>query len=53
MDINLYYLYFLDDGTVGLAGRSICVQEVILQEHRFEICYNSHKISKYAMILKD
>ena len=42
MDLNLYYLYSLNDWTVGLADRSIFVQEVVLQEHLLDICYNSH-----------
>ena len=53
MDVNLHYLYFLDDWTVGLADQSTFVQEVVLQEHLFEICYNSHKNNKYILILKN
>ena len=53
MDVNLYYLYFPGDWTVGLAVRSIFVQEVVLQEHVLEICYNSHEKSKYILILKN
>ena len=53
MDVILYYLYSLDDWTVGLTDRSIFVQEVVLQEHLFEICYNSHENSKYVLILKN
>ena len=52
MDVNLYYLYSLGDLTVGLADRSIFVQEVVLQEHVLEICYNSHEKSKFILILK-
>ena len=33
MDVKLYYLYSLDDWTVGLADRSIFVQEVVFQEN--------------------
>ena len=52
MDIKLYDLYCLDDWTVGLADRSIFVQEVVLQEHLLEICYNSHENSRYVLNLK-
>ena len=52
MDVNLYYLYSLGDWTVGLASRSFFVQEVVLQEHLSEICYNSHEKSKFILILK-
>ena len=41
MDVILYKLYSLDDWTVGLANRTSFVQEVVLQEHLFDICYNS------------
>ena len=37
----------------GLADRSIFVQEMVLQEHLFEICYNSYENSKYVLILKN
>ena len=53
MDVVLYYLYSLDDWTVGLADRLIYVQEVVLQEHLSEICYNLHENSKYVLILKN
>ena len=53
MDVKLYYLYSLGDWTVGLADRSIFVQEVVLQEHVLEMCYNSHEKSKYVLILKN
>ena len=53
MDVNLYYLYSKNDWTVGLADRSIFVQEVVLQEHLLQICYNSHEKSKYVLILKN
>ena len=52
MDVNLYYRYYLDDWSVGLADISIFVQEVVLQEHLFEICYNSLENTKYSLILK-
>ena len=45
--------YSLDDWTIRLADRSIFVQEVILQEHLFEIGYNSYENSKYDLILKN
>ena len=53
MDVNLYYPYFLDDWTVGLSIRLIFVQEVVLQEHLFEICYNSHENSTYVLIFEN
>ena len=53
MDVNLYYLYSLDNWTVVLADRSIFVQEVVLEEHMFDICYNSHENTKYILILKN
>ena len=53
MDVYLYCLYSLHDWTVGLAERSILVQEVVLQEHMFQICYNSHENSKYILIFKN
>ena len=53
MDVKLYYLYSLYDSTIGLADRSIFVQEVVLQEHLLEICYNSYEKSKYILILKN
>ena len=53
IDVNVHYPYSLDDWTVGSANRSIFVQEVVLQEYLFEICYNSHKNSKYVTILKN
>ena len=53
MDINLHYLYSLDDWTVRFGDISIFVQEVVLQEQLLEICYNSHKNSRYALILKN
>ena len=52
MDIILYYHHSLDDWTVGLADISIFEQEVVLQEHLLEICYNSHENSRYVMNLK-
>ena len=52
MDVTLYNLYFMDNWTKGLADRSIFVQEVVLQEHLFDICNNSHENSKYVLILK-
>ena len=52
MDVNLYYRHSLDDWTVGLADRSIFVQEVVLQEQLLGICYNLHEKSKYVLILK-
>ena len=53
MDVNLYYLYPMDDWTVGKADRSSFVQEVVLQEHLFEICCNSHENTKVILILKE
>ena len=53
MDVNLYYLYSLDNWTVGLSERLIFVQEVVLQELLFEICYNSHENSIYVLILEN
>ena len=53
MGKNFRYLYSLDDSMVGLANRPIFVQEVVLQEHLLEICYNSHEKSKYVLILKN
>ena len=53
MGLNFYYLYSLDDSTVGLADRPIFVQEVVLRDHLLEICYNSHEKSKYVLILKN
>ena len=53
MDVNLYYLNSLDDWTIRLADRWIFVQEVVLPEHLFEICYNSRENSKYVLILKN
>ena len=38
---------------VGLAERTILVQEVVLKEHLFDICYNSQENSKYILILKN
>ena len=35
----------------GLADRSIFVQEMVLQEHLLEMCYNSHENSKNVLIL--
>ena len=53
MDVNLYYLYSLDDWAVALADRLLFVQEVVLNEHMIESCYNSHENSKYFLILKN
>ena len=53
MDVNLYYVYSLAYWAVGLADRSIFVQEVVLKEHMIEGCYNSHENSKYFLILKN
>ena len=53
MNINLCYLYSLDVWTIGLADGSIFVQEVLLQEHLFEICFNSRENSKKVLILKN
>ena len=53
MGFNFHYLYSLDDSTVGLIDRSIFVQEVVLQDHLLEICYNSHEKSKFVLILKN
>ena len=53
MDVNMYYLYSLDDWTVGLSERLIFIQEVVLQEHLFKICYNSHENSTYVLILEN
>ena len=56
MGVNFHYLYSLDDSTFGLADRPIFVQEVVLQDHVLEICYNlflSHEKSKYVLILKN
>ena len=51
-DVNLYYLYSVDDWTVALADISIFVQEVVLHERLLDICYNSHENSRYVFILK-
>ena len=40
MDVNSYNLYSKNDWTVGLEDRSNFVQEVVLQEHLLQICYN-------------
>ena len=40
MDVNSYYLKSKNDWTVGLADRSKFVQEVVLQEHLLQMCYN-------------
>ena len=53
MDINLYYLYSLNDWTVALADISIFVQEVVLPERLLDICYNSHENSRYILVLKN
>ena len=53
INVNFYYLYSLNDWTVGLADSSIFVQEAVLQEHLLDICYNAHKNSKYVPILKN
>ena len=29
------------------------LQEVVLQDHLFQMCYNSHEKSKYILILKN
>ena len=52
-DVNLYYLYSLDDWTVALADISIFVQEVDLHDSLLDICYNSHENSKHVLILKN
>ena len=36
---------------VGLADKSVFIQEVVLQEHFLEICYNSQEKSEYVVIL--
>ena len=43
MDVFLYYVYSLDDWTVGLAHISIFVQEVVLEKHPVEICFDFEK----------
>ena len=53
MGLNFHYLNSLDDSTVGLADRPIFGQEVVLQDHLLEICYNPHEKSKYVLILKN
>ena len=52
MNVYLYYLYSLDDWKIGLGDRWIFVLEGVLQEHLFDICYNSREYSKYVLILK-
>ena len=38
MHVNVYYIYSLDNWTVGLADRSMFAKEVVLKEYMLEMC---------------